>query len=345
MITGDAHQVAESVGRELGVDEVMAEVLPEDKDAKVAELQARGLAVAMVGDGVNDAPALARADVGIAIGAGTDVAIESAGVVLASNDPRGVVSVIRLSIGELPQDGPEPGLGRRLQHGRHPARRRRFRLGRHHARPGSRRRADEPLDDRRRAQRPAAAPRRPRSHLNSPPVIRPRNRRAAFIAAVAVLAAGALLTMHISTAAHAEPPASRGVSSVSVQGEPAASAETSDHSTGGHSSHGLVECCFWLILSGLVVLFIAFRSFRLRVFSEVARTLMCMRTANVATSTATNDASQFGRRLTTLRAVAHPIPSFSRCPQAALRKDWYATRSNVAVRRPGRDGRLRWHHT
>ena len=98
MITGDAHQVAEAVGRDLGVDEVIAEVLPEDKDAKVAELQARGLSVAMVGDGVNDAPALARADVGIAIGAGTDVAIESADVVLASNDPRSVVSVIRLSV-------------------------------------------------------------------------------------------------------------------------------------------------------------------------------------------------------------------------------------------------------
>ncbi|MGH2731452.1 MAG: heavy metal translocating P-type ATPase [Actinomycetota bacterium] len=97
MITGDARQVAETVGRELGVDEVFAEVLPEDKDAKVAELKERGLSVAMVGDGVNDAPALARADVGLAIGAGTDVAIESAGVVLASSDPRGVVSVIRLS--------------------------------------------------------------------------------------------------------------------------------------------------------------------------------------------------------------------------------------------------------
>ncbi|HEV7762021.1 MAG TPA: heavy metal translocating P-type ATPase, partial [Acidimicrobiales bacterium] len=98
MITGDAQQVADTVGRELGVDEVMAEVLPEDKDAKVAELQARGLSVAMVGDGVNDAPALARADVGLAIGAGTDVAIESAGVVLASSDPRAVVSAIELSV-------------------------------------------------------------------------------------------------------------------------------------------------------------------------------------------------------------------------------------------------------
>jgi Cu2+-exporting ATPase len=97
MITGDARQVAEAVAEDLGVDEVMAEVLPEDKDAAIADLQSRGLLVAMVGDGVNDAPALARADVGIAIGAGTDVAIESAGVVLVSDDPRGVVSVRRLS--------------------------------------------------------------------------------------------------------------------------------------------------------------------------------------------------------------------------------------------------------
>jgi Cu2+-exporting ATPase len=101
MITGDARPVAEAVAADLGfrpgVDEVFAEVLPADKDRAVAGLQARGLTVAMVGDGVNDAPALARADVGLAIGAGTDVAIESAGVVLASSDPRGVAGVIRLS--------------------------------------------------------------------------------------------------------------------------------------------------------------------------------------------------------------------------------------------------------
>ena len=97
LITGDAEAVARSVGEELGVDRIYAGVRPEDKSAKVAELQAEGKKVAMVGDGVNDAPALARADVGIAIGAGTDVAIASAGVILASDDPRSVLSVIKLS--------------------------------------------------------------------------------------------------------------------------------------------------------------------------------------------------------------------------------------------------------
>jgi Cu2+-exporting ATPase len=97
MITGDARQVADAVGGDLRIDEVFAEVLPEDKDQAVTDLQQRGVTVAMVGDGVNDAPALARADVGLAIGAGTDVAIESAGVVLASSDPRSVAGVIRLS--------------------------------------------------------------------------------------------------------------------------------------------------------------------------------------------------------------------------------------------------------
>ena len=97
MITGDAQAVADAVAAELGIDRVFAGVRPEDKAAKVAELQSEGHKVAMVGDGVNDAPALARADVGIAIGAGTDVAIGSAGVILASSDPRSVLSVIDLS--------------------------------------------------------------------------------------------------------------------------------------------------------------------------------------------------------------------------------------------------------
>ena len=97
MITGDAQAVANTVAGELGIDRVFAGVRPEDKAAKVKELQAEGHKVAMVGDGVNDAPALAQADVGIAIGAGTDVAIGSAEVILASSDPRSVLSVIELS--------------------------------------------------------------------------------------------------------------------------------------------------------------------------------------------------------------------------------------------------------
>ena len=97
MITGDAEAVAASVAGELGIDRFFAGVRPEDKAAKVLQLQGEGRKVAMVGDGVNDAPALAQADVGIAIGAGTDVAIASAGVILASDDPRSVVSVIELS--------------------------------------------------------------------------------------------------------------------------------------------------------------------------------------------------------------------------------------------------------
>ncbi len=97
MITGDSRDVAAYVARELGLDQFFAEVHPEDKAAKVKELQATGQRVAMVGDGVNDAPALVRADVGIAIGAGTDVAIESAGIVLVSSDPRSVAKVIKLS--------------------------------------------------------------------------------------------------------------------------------------------------------------------------------------------------------------------------------------------------------
>jgi Cu2+-exporting ATPase len=97
MITGDAQSVADSVAERLGIDEVAAQVLPADKADAVRRFQAGGRRVAMVGDGVNDAPALAQADVGIAIGAGTDVAVESAGIVLVSSDPRDVVAAISLS--------------------------------------------------------------------------------------------------------------------------------------------------------------------------------------------------------------------------------------------------------
>jgi len=97
MITGDAQAVADSVAQRLGIDEVAAQVLPADKAAAVGRFQEGGRKVAMVGDGVNDAPALAAADVGIAIGAGTDVAIESAGIVLVRDDPRDVVGAIELS--------------------------------------------------------------------------------------------------------------------------------------------------------------------------------------------------------------------------------------------------------
>jgi Cu2+-exporting ATPase len=97
MLTGDSREVGDWVGAQLGIDEVFAEVLPGQKSEVVAQLQAGGTKVAMVGDGVNDAPALATADVGIAIGAGTDVAIESAGIVLASSDPRGVAGTLTLS--------------------------------------------------------------------------------------------------------------------------------------------------------------------------------------------------------------------------------------------------------
>jgi len=97
MITGDKKEVAEKVSKELGIDEYFAEVLPEDKVNKVKELQKRGFKVMMIGDGINDAPALMQADVGVAIGAGTNVAIESAGIILVKNDPRDIIKIIELS--------------------------------------------------------------------------------------------------------------------------------------------------------------------------------------------------------------------------------------------------------
>ena len=97
MITGDAEDVAKSVADELGIDEYFARVLPNEKSEKVKILQEKGMKVAMVGDGINDAPALTQADLGIAIGAGTNVAIESAGIILVRNDPRDIPKIINLS--------------------------------------------------------------------------------------------------------------------------------------------------------------------------------------------------------------------------------------------------------
>jgi Cu2+-exporting ATPase len=97
MLTGDSEDVARAVAEELGIDSVFAEVLPDDKDEKITELQKQGKLVAMVGDGVNDAPALTRADVGIAIGSGTDIAVQSADVILVQNNPLDVVRLVKLS--------------------------------------------------------------------------------------------------------------------------------------------------------------------------------------------------------------------------------------------------------
>ena len=115
LLSGDHRVTAEAVAREVGIDEVQAEVLPAEKQAVVADLAQSGQGVAMVGDGINDAPALAAADLGIAIGSGSDIAIEAADIVIVGDDLRGVARTVSLRRATLAHDQAEPGLGLSLQ--------------------------------------------------------------------------------------------------------------------------------------------------------------------------------------------------------------------------------------
>ena len=172
LLTGDNATTAQAVADEVGIDEVIAEVMPADKADVIARLQAEGRVVAMAGDGVNDAPALAQADLGLSIGTGTDVAIEASDLTLVSGDLRAAADAIRLSRAHAADDQAEPRLGVRLQRRRAAAGRRRT------AQPGHRLGGDGLLQRLRRHQRPAPAPLQCRSARDPQRQPTPPRRRA-----------------------------------------------------------------------------------------------------------------------------------------------------------------------